>query len=71
MKQFIKTLRDTWFLIVFIGGLVLWYGTVTNQLKAIEAKDNEQDNALIELMKMKTDLEIIKTKVDLIYKKIE
>jgi hypothetical protein len=71
MQQFIKTLQGAWFLILFIGSLILWYGTVTNQLKQLEATNIEQDNVLIELMKMKTDVEVIKTKVDLIYTRVK
>jgi len=71
MEKIIHTLKDTWFIIIFIGGCIIWYANVSYRLTAIEAKAQEQNTALIELMKMKTDVEIIKVNVDFIKAKIK
>lgn len=71
MKKFIETIQEVWFIIIFIGGLILWYGSVTNQLKQIEAKDNEQDLILQQLMSMKTDVAVIKTNVEFLKERIK
>ena len=71
MKNFIHTIKDSWVIIAFLCAMVLWYGTVNSRISALEAKAQEQNDALVQLMQIKTDIEVVKAKVDFIYNKVK
>ena len=40
--NFVKGLRENWFVIVFIGSLIIGWNTFSNRLKSVEAAQTEQ-----------------------------
>lgn len=71
MRKFITELSKVWYLLAFVIAIILWYGSVNYRLNSVEAKQTENEKTLIELMKIKTDVEVIKSKVDFIYQRVQ
>lgn len=66
MDDAAKQLKDKWFLIVFLAGLILWYGSTNSRLNAVEAKVADQQNTIEQIADIKVDIAVIKTNVSYI-----
>lgn len=63
MDNFVKTLKEAWFLIAFIVFMVLWYGSVNTRLEAVETKQLEQQAILDKINQLVIDVAVIKNDV--------
>ena len=70
MNKFLEQLKSGWFIILAIVGLIIWYANVSMRLTSLEAKAQEQETALVQLMQIKTDVAVIKAQVDYLYKNL-
>lgn len=63
MESFFEQLKDKWFIIVFIAGMILWYGNTNSRLNAVEAKQAEQVNIVTDITQLKIDMAVVKDNV--------
>lgn len=63
MADLLTQIKDKWFIIVFIGGLILWYGDTNARLNAVEAKQDEQVNIIADITQLKIDVAVVKDNV--------
>lgn len=74
-EAFLKSLRENWIFIIFIGGLVAGWtsmgsdiSTLQNKVQTLEAKDSERAAQIasinVQLSSISTKLDFIKEKLD-------
>lgn len=70
MNNFGKYIKEYWFIIVFIGMLVVSWTTFTSRLKAVEDRLHQLEEKSASLEQIKIDIAVIKEKLINIDKKI-
>lgn len=63
MEKSLKTIKEYWQLIMFLGMLVILMANILYRLNSVEAAQKEDETTLIQLMSVKTDVAIIKNDV--------
>ncbi len=63
MESFFAQLKDKWFIIVFIAGMILWYGDTNNRLNAVEAKQEDIAPVVQDINQLKVDVAVVKNDV--------
>jgi len=73
MEKFLNILSKSWFLIVFIISMVLWYSDTNNKIKIVfaqQAEQQEQIDKIIEILEIfddvKTDIAVMKKDIEYI-----
>ena len=66
-NKYMQQLKDYWFLIVFLGALVMGWANFDSRISSIEATQERQSPIYIQIQKdiveIKTTLEFIKTNI--------
>lgn len=70
MEQFGRLLKEYWFIIIFIGMVLVSWTTFSNRLAAIEERVTNLEKTVSTLEQIKIDIAVIKTKLDSIDKKL-
>ena len=71
MEHLLKHLRDYWFIIVFIGMVVVSWTTFSNRLEGLEKRVTEVENAITSFDQVRIDIAVIKEKLINIERKIQ
>lgn len=68
MNELLKPLKDSWFIIVFIGGLIVTWTTFNARLTQVELVIEKQDPVYTQIqtdiVEIKTTLEFIKLNLE-------
>lgn len=56
VNTFLKQLRDNWFIIIFIGGIIMSWSNFSNKITNLTEAQQEQKKGLMDLSKSNTDL---------------
>ena len=70
MEHFLKHLREYWFIIIFIGMVVVSWTTFSNRLEGLEKRVTEVENAITAFDQVRIDIAVIKEKLINIERKI-
>jgi len=71
MEHFLKHLREYWFIIIFIGMVVVSWTTFSNRLEGLEKRVTEVENAITAFDQVRIDIAVIKEKLINIERKIQ
>lgn len=66
MDTFLKKLKEVWYIIVMICGLVVWYANVNTRLDTVEAKQKDQQVTLDKIDQLSIDMAVVKNDVSYI-----
>ncbi len=66
MADIVTQLRDKWFILAFLAGVIMWYSNVNSRLNTVEANQATQSDAISQIGDMKTDIAVIKSNVQFI-----
>ena len=71
MEHLLKHLRDYWFIIVFIGMVVVSWTTFSNRLGGLEKRVTDVEHAIASFDQVRIDIAVIKEKLINIERKIQ
>lgn len=60
MESMTDQIRKNWMMLVFISGMILWYGNTNSRLTAVEAQQIEQATIEEKVDQLITDVAVIK-----------
>lgn len=59
MKEELKTLKSNWFIIIFIGSLIVGWTTFSIRLSNVEAMAKDNETSLEQVEKIKTNVYLL------------
>lgn len=63
MPDLVTQIKDKWFIVVFIAGMILWYGNTNSRLNTIEAQQKDQIDIVEDITQLKIDMAVVKDNV--------
>lgn len=71
MDKILEQLKNAWFILVFIGAVLIWYANTNARLTAVEAKQQADEVTLSQVGELQIDIAVIKTNVEYIKEKVK
>ena len=71
MEHLLKHVREYWFIIVFLGMVVLSWSAFTERLSSLERRVAEVEQAILAFDQVRIDIAVIKEKLINIERKIQ
>lgn len=65
-----KQIKEYWFIVVFIGMVIISWTTFSNRLEELEKRVSEVEKAIVNFDQVRIDIAVIKEKLINIEKKI-
>lgn len=63
MEPFFKNIREYWFIIIFIGMVIISWTTFTTRLESIERRVGELEKIVTSFDQIRIDIAVIKEKL--------
>jgi len=70
MNDIITQIKNQWFLLAFLVGMIIWYANTNSRITAVEAKVIEQSSLVEQIATLKTDVAVIKANVEFIKQQV-
>lgn len=71
MKEFLKQLKEIWFLLVFFAAMVMFYANTNSRLTDVEAAQQKQETINQQIIDLNTKVEVISANVDFIKERVK
>jgi len=71
MDHLLKQLREYWFILIFVGMVVVSWTTFSNRLDGLEKRVTEVEKAIVAFDQVRIDIAVIKEKLINIERKIQ
>lgn len=71
MSHYLKQLKESWFIIVFLISIVIWYADTSSRLTKVEADTTDLSSKIEVIYSMQSDINVIRANVEWIKEKIK
>lgn len=71
MKSLLQQLKEFWFILVLLAGIIMWYANTNNRLNILEASQANQETINQQIIDLRTRVEVISTNVEFIKDKVK
>lgn len=71
MNELIKQIKESWFVFIFVGSMIIWYANTNSRISAVEAKQEEQETLLESFTELKIKVSVIDANVEFIKNRVK
>jgi len=71
MNELIRQIKDSWIILVFVAGIIVWYANTNSRISAVEAKQEEQEAILQSVTELKIKVSVIDANVEFIKNRVK